>query len=91
MIARPNEPRKEGASESSWRLLWETARHLMARGEHAKAADMLRLLAIAEPEQTEIWDALADCHDAENRTDIGDALRELGRVIHRQLSPARQP
>ncbi len=91
MVPCSSEPGKEDASDSSWRLLWEAARRLIARDEHAKAADLLRVLAVAAPERMEIWDALADCHDAEDRTDIADALRSLGRVIHQQLSPARQP
>jgi hypothetical protein len=85
MTANLQTTREESAGESSWRLLYEKARQFIARGEHSKAADILRILALAVPGEMEIWAALATCHDADNRSDIGDALRSLSQFIQSQL------
>lgn len=85
MASNANPAQRGSASESSWRLLYQRACALMTNGEHSKAADVLRVLALAAPGETEIWDALATCHDIDERSDIGDALRSLGRLICSQL------
>jgi Flp pilus assembly protein TadD len=87
MMSGADTARAENASESSWRLVYEKARGFMAHGEYSKAADILRVLALAAPRETEIWNALAACHDAEDRSDIGDALRSLSQLIQSQLTP----
>jgi len=69
------------ASQSSWPLAYARAVRLLSNGEHRNAADILRVLAISVPEQPEIWEALASCHDAENRVDIAQALRLVGRLL----------
>jgi hypothetical protein len=79
--------REESASDSGWRLLYQQARRLMAQESYTCAADILRLLGLAAPGEAEIWNALAECHDAENRPDVGDTLRALGRLVQTQLQP----
>ena len=79
------------ASDHGWRSLHRTARTFLHRGEHAKAADILRMLIIAVPGEPDIWDALADCHDAENQPDVGETLRSLGRIAAAQLQKESSP
>ena len=78
---------KESAGETGWCLLYQRARRLMVQESYSSAADVLRMLALAAPGEPDVWNALADCHDAEGRSDIGDSLRSLGRLIQLQLRP----
>ena len=78
--------REPTADEAGWPRLYQKARDFMARGEHSKAADILRMLALAVPGEMDIWAALAECHDADDRSDVGDALRSLGHFIQSQLT-----
>jgi hypothetical protein len=83
MASRNDE--KRGTRDSGWRLLYDRALAFMAKGQHQGAADVLRLLALASPGELEVWEALATCHDAEDRPDIGDALRSLAGLLQIQL------
>ncbi|HEX9295854.1 MAG TPA: hypothetical protein VF881_08460 [Polyangiaceae bacterium] len=63
--------------------MYDAALGFMAKGEQSKAADLLRVLALAAPTEPEVWEALATCHDEQNQRDIGEALRALGRMLER--------
>ena len=80
---------REGASRD-WRLLFEGARSLIARGRHSEASDVLRMLALAKPGEIEIWDTLAACHDAEEQSDVAEVLRSLGRLLQTKPQPERR-
>jgi Flp pilus assembly protein TadD len=67
----------------------EVARDLIARGEHRRASDILRVLALGSPHDPDIWNTLAACHDADDRPDIGETLRALGRVLQNFPPSAR--
>jgi hypothetical protein len=82
---------EESAGSCGWRSLYQTALLFFRRGEHAVAKDILRMLILAVPWELEMWDALAECHDAESQPDVGEALRSLGRTVTTQLEmEARQ-
>jgi Flp pilus assembly protein TadD len=71
------------AGECTWRPMYERALGMMARAEYGKAADVLRVVALAAPSESDVWQALAICHDRRDQTDIGDALRALGRMLEK--------
>ncbi len=83
--------RSSSAGDANWRPMYETALVLMAKGEHAMAADLLRVLAIAAPNEPEVWQALATCHDEQNQVDIAEALRSLGRLLQPSFGPKEKP
>jgi hypothetical protein len=58
---------------------------MMAQERYSSAADVLRVLVVAAPGEPDLWNALAECHDAEDRPDIGDTLRSVGRLVQTQL------
>jgi hypothetical protein len=60
---------------------------MMAEERYSSAADILRVLVLAAPGEPEVWNALAECHDAEDRSDVGDTLRSVGRLIQTRLEP----
>jgi Flp pilus assembly protein TadD len=70
--------------DCTWRPMYERALGMMDQGEYGKAADVLRVLALAAPSEPDVWQALATCHDRQDRADIGDALRALGRMLEKQ-------
>jgi Flp pilus assembly protein TadD len=85
MASTAEDSEKESASATGWRLLYGRARRLMAQEEYASAADILRMLVLAAPGEPDVWNALAACHEAEGRTDIGETLRSLSWLVHSQL------
>ena len=62
------------ADRTGWRLLYVKAKAMMDLGKHEMAADVLRMLALASPGEFEVWNALATCHDAQERPDIAETL-----------------
>jgi Flp pilus assembly protein TadD len=58
----------------------------MAQEEYSSAADILRMLVLAAPAEPDVWNALAACHDAAGRTDIGETLRSLSWLVQLQTS-----
>ena len=77
---------RDGAGDSCWRPLLQRSIHLMGRGEHAQASDLLRVLVLAAPREIAVWDALAECHEAQAQIDVAESLRSLGRLIHDQFT-----
>jgi Flp pilus assembly protein TadD len=65
----------------AWLAAYELAVALFEKGDFGPAVDLLRSLALAEPHEERIWQALAQCHDAADDPEVAKALRTLGRLL----------
>jgi predicted Zn-dependent protease len=61
-------------------LAYEKALALMASDQYSRAADVLRMLAVANPRRRELWESLADCHDALDQKAVADVVRSVGHL-----------
>jgi Flp pilus assembly protein TadD len=62
-------------------LALDHATDLAQSGELGPAVDLLRMLALCNPSASEVWNALADCHDRASDPATAGALRAVGRML----------